>query len=121
MNTTLTLILLFTIKHFIVDYILQRKFQYMNKDQYGHNGGLLHAILHGFGTILVVTGYCDFKTVVLMAFLDFQLHYHIDWAKANINKKMKWGPTTHDQYWILLGFDQMLHGLTYILIIYIIT
>jgi hypothetical protein len=34
----------------------------------------------------------------------------------NLNKKLGWGPTTHEQFWWLLGLDQLLHALTYITI-----
>jgi hypothetical protein len=53
----------------------------------------------------------------MMALFDSVAHYHIDWAKTNINAKMGWGPTTHDEFWWLLGLDQLLHSLTYIVII----
>jgi hypothetical protein len=25
-----------------------------------------------------------------------------------------WGPTTHPEFWVLLGLDQLLHQLTYV-------
>ena len=46
--------------------------------------------------------------------IDMFIHYHIDWAKMNLNAKLGWGPTTHEQFWWLLGLDQFLHSLTYI-------
>jgi hypothetical protein len=35
----------------------------------------------------------------------------------NVNARMGWTATTHEQFWWLLGLDQLLHVLTYILII----
>jgi hypothetical protein len=52
MNTILLVLLLLTIKHFVVDFLLQNKFQWSNKGTYGHVGGVLHAALHGIGTYL---------------------------------------------------------------------
>lgn len=120
MHSVLFLVLLFTIKHFVVDYVLQRKYQYLNKGIYGHPGGLLHAGLHCVGTVLCLFGSTNLLAMVLLGLLDGMIHYHVDWAKYNINKRMNWSPTTHDQYWILLGLDQFLHTLTYILIIWLI-
>lgn len=122
MNNVLFLVLLFTIKHFVVDYILQRKYQYTHKGTYGHAGGLLHAGLHGIGTyfVLMIGSLIPIVAVLLFSLLDSVIHYHVDWAKTNINAKMKWAPNSHDEYWILLGLDQFLHSLTYILIVHLV-
>ena len=50
----------------------------------------------------------------MLALLDFVIHYHIDWAKMNLSQGLT---TDNHKFWIWLGFDQMLHYLTYILII----
>lgn len=110
------LALLFT-KHFIVDFLLQTKYQWSNKGKYAHPGGVLHSGLHGlatFGCLYWVTH----GSAMYLAILDFTLHYHIDWLKVRINEKMGWGANTHEQFWWLLGFDQFLHSLTYILLVY---
>jgi hypothetical protein len=105
------------IKHFIIDFPLQTKYQWSNKGTYGHPGGILHAGLHGLGTFVVVYFFShELWIPFFFATLDALFHYHIDWAKMNLNKKLGWGPTTHEQFWWLLGADQLLHTLTYILI-----
>ena len=113
----LILVLLFT-KHFIVDFPLQTKFQWSNKGTYGHPGGALHALLHYFGTFLVLIFFAPIHTAILLAFADGVIHYHIDWAKMNLNAKMQWAPNTHEQFWWLLGLDQYLHALTYFGLVY---
>ena len=113
----LILVLLFT-KHFIVDFLLQTKFQYSNKGIYGHPGGALHALLHCIGTFLVLVFFVSPHTAILLGFADGVIHYHIDWAKTNLNAKLGYGPTTHEQFWWLLGLDQYLHALTYVGLIY---
>lgn len=107
---------LFGFKHFIIDFLLQKKYQYANKGIYGHPGGLLHAGLHGVGTFLCLVFFVP-EWAGFLAILDAVLHYHIDWAKTNINAYYKWGPNTHEEFWWLLGLDQLLHFLTYVLII----
>lgn len=128
-NLVFALMLGFTLKHFIADYPLQAfPYMYRNKGTYLHLGGLLHASIHGVFTtmtLVVVCIACDISMtaastllVVLLSLADTVIHYHIDWAKMNINKKMGWGPTTHEEFWVLLGADQLLHGLTYIWLSY---
>lgn len=120
MNEILILSLLLFTKHFIVDFPLQHRYQYSNKGRYGHPGGLLHAGLHGIGTYLCFVWFAPMAAIYL-ALIDAVVHYHIDWAKVNINDKMKWGPQTHEQFWWLLGLDQYLHALTYIGLINLVT
>ena len=108
----LELLTLLFIKHFIIDFPLQKPYQYLNKGTYGHMGGILHATLHGVGTMLCMFFFTPF--FVVFGVIDAVIHYHIDWAKVKINKHMGWGPTTHEQFWWLLGADQLLHALTYI-------
>lgn len=110
------LLALFGIKHFVIDFPLQRAYQYQNKGTYGHPGGLFHAGLHGMGTWFCLFWINPFWAT-LMAVFDAFVHYHIDWAKMRLNAHFGWGPTTHEEFWILLGFDQLLHWLTYVLII----
>jgi hypothetical protein len=112
---------MFIIKHFIVDFVLQRKYQYSNKHIYGHPGGLIHAGLHGVSTFLIVLWLVEDRTLidfVILGFIDFVLHYHIDWTKSNLNKKYNLNAQT-ESFWILLGLDQTFHFLTYVLIIYL--
>ncbi len=118
-HVALLMILALTIKHFIVDFPLQAfPYQYKNKGTYGHPGGLLHSSLHVGGTFLALIGFVPLSAAATAAALDGVIHYHIDWAKMNLNARMGWGPTTHEQFWVLLGVDQLLHMLTYIAIVW---
>ena len=115
-NTILILFFLFMMKHFIVDFLLQFRYQWSNKGTYGHPGGILHAGLHGIGTALCLFMF-SWEDILFLALMDALFHYHIDWAKMNLNARMGWGPTTHEEFWWLLGLDQLLHMLTYLAII----
>ena len=105
------------LKHFIVDFPLQTPFMYLNKGIYGHRGGVLHAWLHWVGTYIVLV-WCGvpFWTSGSLALLDYVAHYHIDWAKVNLTKHYDLTPLNSEKYWWLLGLDQFLHQLTYVLI-----
>lgn len=118
MSIELILVLLLFTKHFIVDFPMQVPYHYLNKGTYGHPGGIQHAIFHAIGTALcfMVMGIPAFAP---LGVIDGILHYHIDWAKMNLNKKLGYGPTTHEQFWWLLGADQYLHALTYVGLIWL--
>ena len=118
MTTIVLLWLLFALflKHFIIDFPLQFPYQYKNKGTYGHLGGIVHAGNHAvatFAILLFVPGVA-IGMAFLIAVVELWFHYHIDWAKMNINTRMGWTPTTHEKFWWLLGFDQFLHALTYL-------
>ncbi len=120
MTFELLLILLLFTKHCIVDFPLQVPYHYQNKGTYGHPGGIQHALLHGVGTALVFL-LVSWPAAIILGLIDAVLHYHIDWAKMNLNSKLGYGPTTHEQFWWLLGLDQYLHAVTYIMLVTIAT
>lgn len=104
--------LLFT-KHFVVDFPLQGEYQWRNKGTYGHPGGILHASIHGIYTFICIYWYAP-ESALLCSVIDIFVHYHIDWVKVTLNDMFEWKADTHKEFWILLGFDQYLHALTYI-------
>jgi hypothetical protein len=111
---------LFIVKHFVCDFPLQAfPYMYRNKGTYGHPGGYLHAGVHAVGTFAIMAWFIAPVAAMIAAILDFWIHYHIDWAKMYINKKTGWKPDNSEKFWIALGVDQMLHYLTYVLIIFL--
>lgn len=111
---------LLAVKHFIIDFPLQREYQWRNKGTYGHPGGIEHSGLHALGTAIVFALFIPVLPAVVLGLIDGVIHYHIDWAKMNINARKGWKPDTHPEFWVLLGLDQLLHTLTYIFLIYIL-
>jgi len=105
-------------KHFICDFPLQANpWIYRNKGTYMHPGGITHAGIHALGTLLVLAPFIG-NACLLYAMIDMVLHYHIDWAKMNVNKRYDLQPNSSERFWILLGFDQWLHHVTYFGIVY---
>jgi hypothetical protein len=105
------------LKHFIVDFILQTPYQYENKGTYMHPGGVLHAALHGtFSFVLllpIILTSTSITTLLIVSIIDAILHYHIDYGKMTLNKALNLTPK--DQlFWTIMGFDQLLHYLTYV-------
>ncbi len=118
LDIVLFILLSLAVKHFLVDYPLQRPYQYKNKGTYLHPGGLLHAGLHGVGTWIALAWFVTPKVAVVMAIIDFIVHYRFDWVKMKLNTKLGYDPLTHDKFWWLFGLRQLLHTLTYITFIW---
>ena len=118
----LLLLILFVIKHFICDFLLQYPYMLAEKGIYGAKGGIAHALCHAVGMLIVLFLVLpwDFSVhlfALILAIFDGVIHYHIDWAKQKLNR----GFTPADRmFWVWFGADQTMHYLTYIAIIGII-
>lgn len=110
-------------KHFIIDFLLQTKYQWSNKGTLGHPGGLLHAGLHIMGTLFVGYWMVPNLMVILtpIAVAEGILHYFIDYGKMNFNELMEWKPDTSKYFWWLLGLDQWAHHCCYLIIIILLS
>ena len=106
------------IKHWYIDFVNQTMEEIVGKGIYGNFAGVMHSAKHGIGTAIIIclaTGQINLG--LMLGFLDFVLHYHIDWAKININKRWNYTPADH-QFWTWLGADQLAHSLTYLFIVW---
>ncbi len=114
------LLSLFGIKHFLADFPLQYQYMVQEKGTYGATGGLHHAAFHASLTffVLLLAGYSANPLLIPLALADGVIHYHIDWAKQQLNRNLT---IKDDRWWTLMGLDQCLHYLTYVGIIYVIT
>lgn len=74
----------------------------------------MHSIKHGLVTFIIFAFFTvNFSFSVIIGVIDFVIHYHVDWAKMNINKR--WNYTIEQpQFWAWLGADQLAHSLTYL-------
>lgn len=109
------------VKHFVFDFMLQGPYQYLNKGTYGHPGGILHSGLQAIGSFVALAYFVSnwwFLTVICA--VEFLIHYHVDWAKMNLNKHWGLKPDNSEYFWWLLGFDQLLHYLTYFGMIFVL-
>lgn len=109
-------LVLLQIKHLIVDWCWQPEYEYLNKGTYGHWGGIRHALKNAVGTAACFVPVVGFVPIVLLVLVaDFVAHYHIDFFKVNLNKRMGWGPLTHAKFWWLTGADQTAHQMCYLI------
>lgn len=112
-TSVLLLITLFLWKHFVWDFYCQPPYMWKNKGTLGHPGGLLHAGAHAASSFLILLPFgCE--QALFLSICEFIIHYVVDFTKMNINKEMGWACNTHEQFWQLVGFDQLIHQLTYI-------
>ena len=104
-----------SVKHFVADFLYQPPYQWKNKGTFGHPGGILHAGQHAVATYFVLA-FCPISMLAAIAVCaaEFVIHYITDWAKMDINTRYGWGANTHNEFWILLGIDQLIHSLTYV-------
>lgn len=104
------------IKHFWLDFGYQPPYMWQNKGTFGHWGGIVHSGGHALASWIILAFATPLALSVLagLALFEFVVHYATDWAKMNINKKMGWTATTHNEFWILTGLDQLVHQLTYV-------
>ena len=109
------------VKHFLCDFVLQTEYQVRTKGIYGHVGGFIHSGLH---TVLTVPALlimqAPLKAIVIIMIGEFLIHYHTDWTKANVDAHFDWGQTDA-RYWMLFGADQLVHQLTYLAIVVLLT
>jgi len=113
-STILILFILLALKHFLADFVFQTNRMVMEKGTYGAKWGIYHSLVHAVLTGLIFYAvFTDFVSVILLAFIDGVVHYHIDWAKMNINKNRNLTPADN-AFWFWLGIDQLMHYLTYI-------
>lgn len=115
-HTALLLLVFFLTKHIIADFVLQNKYQLQHKGIYGHMGGILHSVIHGAGTSLVLVFVIAPIWALLYGLLDCIVHYHIDWLKVKITELSGWNPSDNG-WWYLFGLDQHLHHITYIVFV----
>ena len=105
------------VKHFLCDFVLQTQFQVSTKGIYGHIGGLIHSGYHMFLSLpALFILQAPLRAIAIIMLGEFLIHYHTDWAKANIDGHFGWGQAD-SRYWMLFGADQLVHQLTYLLIV----
>lgn len=120
MSNQFVLLCLFLLKHLVIDFFVQNRFPYMwmNKHRIFHPGGWLHAGSHGVGTLLMFW-MIDFPFGIgfLLSLFETVTHFSIDCAKMRIGSYFGWKANTSPYFWDLLGLDQFLHHLTYMVMV----
>jgi hypothetical protein len=119
-NSIFIILAILFVKHWYIDFVNQSSEEVAGKGTYGNAHGLMHSIKHGLATFIIMLVFVHyFEVAIMIGFFDFVLHYHIDWAKMNINKKYQY-TIEMPQFWAWLGADQLAHSLTYLFLVSLI-
>jgi hypothetical protein len=110
----LGLILLLQAKHALGDGPLQFAWMVREKGAYGSRGGILHAAIHGAGSLAVLAIFgVGAMLTALLALADLVLHYHIDFIKESTVRRKGW-TSSDTHFWWAYAADQFAHHVTYI-------
>ncbi|MDP5217644.1 DUF3307 domain-containing protein [Ruegeria sp. 2205SS24-7] len=117
-GTVILLFFLFQIKHMFADYFLQTPFMLSGRGEYWHMGRALHAGVHAVGSaiVLLIVG-TPLAFLLLLIALEWFIHFNIDYGKAHYSDKMELQPN-QARYWHAVGFDQFLHQMTYVAMVW---
>lgn len=107
----------FQVKHVLGDYVLQNPYILQHRRIWGHPGGLLHIAIHAALTLplLLIAGVHGMLFWAIL-FGEAVFHYHVDFVKDLWIHHAGWTPQDK-YYWLLSGVDQMLHQLSYLVIV----
>lgn len=115
-TAAIALFALLLVKHFVGDFVLQSKWQVHQKGIYGAPGGIVHSGIHVAGTLVALIAVATpIPVMATVLIAEFLVHYHIDWGKEQIVRAFDWRDGA--RFWNAIGFDQLLHGLTYLAIV----
>lgn len=121
LESTLLLVAVFQVKHFICDFPLQTK--YMLKKVSGQWDFVpplaLHSAVHAFATALICLWWNPTLWMALTA-LDFVVHFIMDRIKSGPKYLGRFNDPKKASHWYAFGFDQMVHHLTHAFIVYVL-
>ncbi|MCB0378628.1 MAG: DUF3307 domain-containing protein [Bdellovibrionales bacterium] len=114
------LLLIYQIKHYIADFPLQR--EYMLRKTVASWAFLLplatHCSVHAVGTLVICLMFRP--EMWWLAIADFIIHFFVDRLKSGPKYFGRYNDLSRPGFWNVLGFDQMVHHITHIWIIYMI-
>lgn len=108
----LIFLILISVKHYLVDWVFQT-------DEMANEKGnkptllFLHGLEHAIGTFMIGIFFISPVKILMIAMMEILIHCLIDFTKSRIQMYTKWS-FPQKKFLIAMGFDQMLHMLTYI-------
>ena len=120
MDETATLMSILAMKHFLADYVFNPLHTVpTNKHIYGSRGSLEHLGVHMFFCFFALVPFASFPIILYVMLFDGFVHYHEDFIKTKYLHKRK-GLSERFRRSIT-GFDQLVHILTYVVIVWWLT
>lgn len=116
----IVVLLLFQLKHYLADFQWQADWMVSGKLRYGQRGGVAHAGLHASLSFpILLLGGASAVLAATIAVVEWVLHFHIDWAKAQLDARLGLDPGRR-AYWQAFGADQLVHQATYVVFVAIL-
>ena len=103
---------LLLLKHAIADLALQPLIKGGDKLDLSSHKGYRHALDHAALTLLVTSWFTTPQAAVMLAMLDFALHFWIDYFKSRYVRPRNLTMDDH-HFWIVQAVDQMAHYTCY--------
>nr|WP_170399082.1 MULTISPECIES: DUF3307 domain-containing protein [Ruegeria] len=118
LGAVLSMLCLLQIKHMFADFYLQTPKMLSGRGEYLHWGRAQHAGVHVIGSVIVFVLFgAPWAFILIIAALEWFVHFNIDFAKASYSDKKKLMPT-QAAFWRAAGLDQLMHNLTYIAMVW---
>jgi len=114
------LLVIYQFKHFIADFLLQHNYM-LKKIRPGWDFVLplsLHCLVHAVLTLAICFYYRP--DVWWLAAIDFTVHFTLDRVRSGPRYLGRYNDINQSIFWWILGFDQLLHHLTHLWIIWMI-
>ncbi len=108
------------IKHFVADYTLQWPAMIAGKCHLNRSGGYIHAGIHVILSlpVLLLCG-LSYALIGFLMIFEFVVHYATDYSKGRYDMAHRLEVHTR-HFWVLHGADQLVHQLTYAVMIAVI-
>ena len=114
----LILLTLLQFKHCYADFVLQTYIQTVKKGEWLNPIGVSHSLEHVYCSLVVLFIFSLFSPlnmalVLVVALVEGVIHYLTDYSKVKYGSKDQTKPV----FWTQFGADQLVHQLTYTLMI----
>lgn len=119
-KTLFILLFVYQLKHFLADYIFQYNYM-LKKIRPGWDFVAplsLHCAVHGGMTLMICLFYKP--SMWWLGLLDFAIHFFTDRLRSGPRYLGRYTDINDSIFWWILGFDQMVHHLTHLLVIAIL-
>ena len=110
---------LLLVKHAIADLALQPLIKGGDKLDLRSHKGYRHALDHAALTLLVTSWFAPVPAAIMLAMLDFALHFWIDYWKSRYTRPRDLTLDQH-HFWIVQAVDQIAHFTCYWLYTFLI-
>ena len=114
------LLFMLVIKHALADLVLQSRLTTGDKSNLKSPKGYIHAADHSLLTFVVCIFFTGILNAILIALLDFVLHFLIDYIKTHSVRRFNVQVNT-STFWVVQGIDQIAHYSCYFLYVLLLT